>query len=241
MFRIAVCDDEGHFRKQIRKILLDYMDQKGVLYDVDEFESGKDFVSLGVEIVKYKIVFLDIYMEQMNGMITAQRIREISNDIYIVFVTALIDYVSEGYKVDAIRYILKNSADLPEAVFECMDAVTAKMNYVVKRKTFQFNEGTRNIPLERLIYIESRLHKLEFYIMEDRINKYTLYSTLNDMEKELEGNDFLRIHQSYLVNMKHIAKVSRYEVLLNNGRKLEIPKARYKYVEETYILYKGEV
>ena len=198
MFRIAVCDDEGHFRKQIRKILLDYMDQKGVLYDVDEFESGKDFVSLGVEIVKYKIVFLDIYMEQMNGMITAQRIREISNDIYIVF---------------------------------CYSST----------RTFQFNEGTRNIPLERLIYIESRLHKLEFYIMEDRINKYTLYSTLNDMEKELEGNDFLRIHQSYLVNMKHIAKVSRYEVLLNNGRKLEIPKARYKYVEETYILYKGEV
>ncbi len=241
MLRIAVCDDEGHFRKQIRKILSDYMDPKGILYDIDEFESGKDFVSLGVEIARYKIVFLDIYMDQMNGMTAARRIREISNDIYIVFVTALIDYVSEGYKVDALRYILKNSADLPEAVFECMDAVTAKMNYVVKRKTFQFNEGTRNIPLERLIYIESRLHKLEFYIMEDRINKYTLYSTLNDMEEELKGNDFLRIHQSYLVNMKHIEKVSRYAVWLNNGMKLEIPKARYKYVEETYVAYKGEI
>ena len=77
--------------------------------------------------------------------------------------------------------------------------------------------------------------------MEDRLNKYTLYSTLNDMEKELDNNEFLRIHQSYLVNMKHIEKVSRYEVSLTNGVKLEIPKARYGFVEKAYVSYKGEV
>ena len=53
--------------------------------------------------------------------------------------------------------------------------------------------------------------------------------------------DFIRIHQSYLVNMKHIEKVSRYEALLNNGIKLEIPKARYKFVEETFVSYRGEL
>ncbi len=57
----------------------------------------------------------------------------------------------------------------------------------------------------------------------------------------MQGNDFIRIHQSYLVNMKHIAKVSRYEALLNNGIKLEIPKTRYKFVEETFVSYKGEL
>lgn len=62
-----------------------------------------------------------------------------------------------------------------------------------------------------------------------------------ELEKELQGNDFIRIHQSYLVNMKHIEKVSRYEALLNNGIKLEIPKARYKFVEETFVSYKGEI
>lgn len=103
-----------------------------------------------------------------------------------------------------------------------MDAISTKMNYVVKKKVFNFSKGTKNVSLERLLYIESRLHKLEFYIMEDRLNKYSLYGVLNDMEKELEGNDFLRIHQSYLVNMKHIVKVSRFEVLLSNGVKLEM-------------------
>lgn len=241
MFRIAICDDESHFRKLIREILMDYMDQKGVQYEIDEFESGKEFVNLGIEIVKYKIVFLDINMDELDGMKTAEKIRKVSNDIFIAFVTAFVNYTLDGYKVGAVRYILKNNVNFADLVFECMDAISDKMNYVVKRKTFNFNEGTKNVSLERLLYIESRLHKLEFYIMEDKLNKYTLYGILNDMEDELADSTFMRTHQSYLVNMKYIEKVSRYEVLLSNGVKLEIPKARYRYVEETYVSYKGEI
>ena len=241
VFRIAVCDDEVHFRKLIRKILMDYMDENGVVYEIDDFESGKDFVEQGIEMTKYKIVFLDINMDKLDGMNTARKIREVSNDMFIVFVTAFINYTLEGYRVDAVRYILKNNVNFPELVYECMDAISAKMNYVVKRKKFQFNEGTREVSLERLLYIESQLHKLEFYIMEECVNKYTLYRTLNDMEKEIASRDFVRIHQSFLVNMKHITDVSRYRVLLSNGVKLNIPKARYKHVEETYVAYKGEI
>lgn len=241
MFRIAVCDDESYFRKHIREVLAEYMEEKGILYEIDEFESGKEFINLGIEIARYKVVFLDINMEELDGMETAQKIREVNRDIYIVFVTAFINYTLEGYKVDAVRYILKNNVNFPELLFECMDAINAKMNYEVKRKSFNFNEGTKNIPIDRLLYIESRLHKLEFYVMEENLNKYTMYRKLDILEDELKGYDFLRIHQSYLVNLKHISKVSRYEALLDNGVKLEIPKVRYKFVEEAVVAYRGEV
>lgn len=241
MFRIAICDDESCFRKQIGKILTDYMEKNEILYEIDEFESGKDFINLGIEIAKYKVVFLDINMEELDGMKTAQKIREINSDIFIVFVTAFINYTLEGYKVDAVRYILKNNVNFSELLFECMDAIRMKMNFEVKRKRFNFNEGTKNVSLERLLYIESRLHKLEFYIMEDKLNKYTMYGRLDVLEEELTEYEFLRIHQSYLVNLKHITKVSRYEAILGNGKKLKIPKVRYKVVEEKFVSYKGEV
>ena len=143
--------------------------------------------------------------------------------------------------MDAVRYIVKNNVNFSEQVYECMDAISEKMNYVVKKKTFHFNEGTRNISLERVLYIESRLHKLEFYIMEDKLSRYSLYGTLNDMERELADDAFVRIHQSYLVNMKYIESVSRYKAALSNGVSLEIPKARYRQVEETYVAYRGEL
>lgn len=53
--------------------------------------------------------------------------------------------------------------------------------------------------------------------MDYKLNKYSLYGTLNDMEKELAGDTFVRIHQNYLVNMKYIENVSRYKAVLNNG------------------------
>ena len=241
MFRIAICDDERQFRKRIHDILIEYMNENDILYEIDEFESGKDFISLGINLAKYDIVFLDVNMDELDGMETAQKIRKVSNDVFIVFVTAFITCAPQGYSVGAIRYILKNNVNFPELIFECMDAISLNMNYVAQKKKFNFNEGTKIVALERLLYIESRLNKLEFYIMEDKLKKYSIYGKLDELEKELQGNDFIRIHQSYLVNMKHIEKVSRYEALLNNGIKLEIPKARYKFVEETFVSYKGEL
>ena len=136
---------------------------------------------------------------------------------------------------------MKNTINFDESIYECMDTILHKMNYIVLKKYFKFNECEKNVQVDRILYIESRLHKLEFYIMEDKLKKYSIYGKLDELEKELQGNDFIRIHQSYLVNMKHIEKVSRYEALLNNGIKLEIPKARYKFVEETFVSYKGEL
>ena len=241
MLTIAICDDESHFTKKIREILTDYLNSRGLLYKIDEFESGKDFVKLGIEMARYNIVFLDINMDEMDGIETAGKIREISNEMFIVFITAFINYAINGYEVGAIRYILKNNVNLAELIYECMDAIRMKMNYIIKRKTFCFIEGKRDVSLERLFYIESRLHKAEFYIMEDKLRKYSLYGKLDDIEKELSDDTFLRLHQSFLVNMKYIDKINRYEALLSNGVTLKIPKNRYKYVEERYVAYEGEM
>ena len=90
MFRIAICDDERQFRKRIHDILIEYMNENDILYEIDEFESGKDFISLGINLAKYDIVFLDVNMDELDGMETAQKIRKVSNDVFIVFVTAFI-------------------------------------------------------------------------------------------------------------------------------------------------------
>ena len=77
--------------------------------------------------------------------------------------------------------------------------------------------------------------------MEDKLKIYTLYGTLNELEKEMNDFSFLRIHQSYLVNLKHIKSVKWYKVILSNNQELVIPKARYKDVKNAFIAYKGDL
>ena len=241
MLKIAICDDEKYFRKEINDILIPYLNEKGIVHSIDAFDSGEEFVLRGIEMLKYDVVFLDINMERMDGLETARKIREYSKDVFIVFVTAYIDYTLEGYKVDAIRYIMKNNSTLKNAVEECMDAIQDKMNYSVNTIEFEFLEGKKSILLDRILYIESNLHKLIFYIMEDTLEKYTLYMTLDDLENKLSCDRFLRIHQSYLVNIAHVGKVVRYSLFTDNGTELSIPKARYKEVQRAVAEYKGAI
>lgn len=91
------------------------------------------------------------------------------------------------------------------------------------------------------MYIESNLHKLAFHIMEDDMKIYTMYETLNELETKLAVNDFIRIHQSYLVNIRYIKNIVRYKLILSNGVELIIPKSRYTYVKQRFISYQGEV
>ncbi len=241
MFRIAICDDENLFAEELKELISGYMTEKGLVFEIDTYSSGEALVELGIEVVKYTAIFLDINMEKIDGIKAAEKIREVSREVFIVFVTAYVTYSLEGYRLDAVRYLLKSNVNFPSTVKECMDAIMDKLNYSVTKRKFDFKEGKKEISLERLLYIESNLHKLEFHVMEDDMKIYTMYETLNALEDELAVNDFIRIHQSYLVNIKYIKNVVRYKVILTNGVELIIPKARYTYVKEQFISYQGEV
>lgn len=122
-----------------------------------------------------------------------------------------------------------------------MVAIIDKMNYSVTKREFDFKEGRKEISLERLLYIESKLHKLEFHVMEDTETVYTMNEILNVLDDTLSENGFIRTHQSYLVNAKHIKNVVRCKVILTNRVELPIPKARYAEVKKKFIAFQGEV
>ena len=151
------------------------------------------------------------------------------------------DYSLEGYRLDVVRYLLKGNVNFQSKVNECMDAIIDKMNYSVIKREFDFKEGRKEISLERLLYIESKLHKLEFHVMEDTETVYTMNEILNVLDDTLSENGFIRTHQSYLVNAKHIKNVVRCKVILTNRVELPIPKARYAEVKKKFIAFQGEV
>ena len=239
--KIAICDDEIYFAGKLREILMQYLEERHIDFEIELFSSGREFVELGVEMLQYQIIFLDINMKQMDGIETAKNVRAYTEESFVVFVTAYIDYSLEGYQVGASRYILKNNLNFREQIYECMDANTKKMKCFLTRKIFRFQEGEKKIRIENILYIESKLHKLEFNILEHGLATYTMYGTLNELENELEEYPFLRIHQSFLVNLKYIKCVTGYKVVLSNGQELTVPRARYKTVKDTFIAYKGEL
>lgn len=102
---------------------------------------------------------------------------------------------------------------------------------------FSFVEGKKLIKADAIIYIETSRHKNIFHVGEQT---YSIYKKLDEIERELKGLDFLRIHQSFLVNMHYIDKISSYVLRLKTGKELSVPKARYPEVKRQFMAFKGE-
>ena len=241
MLRIAICDDEEVFGQHLKQIVSDFFEERKLQYEISLFGSGEEFVKLNMDMAKYQIVFLDINMEELDGISTAKWLREFCKDTYVVFVTAFINYALDGYEVDAIRYILKNASNFEKSVNECMEAILEKMHYAVKFHRFAFKEGTKDINEDNIVYIESNLHELCFYIMKHELEDHRMDDTLNNIENILDEAKFVRIHQSYLVNMKYVKSMKLQKTMLIDGTELPIAKPRYKKVRQIFADYKGEM
>ena len=187
--------------------------------------------------MKYDIVFLDINMEEVDGIETAQKMCEYQSDTCIVLVTAFLNYALEGYKVGAVRYIMKDALDLQ--MTECMNAVLKKRQ--IRKISFSFLEGEKTLYTDNILYVESRRHKCVFYYLEKETVTYQMYGKLDQVEEELSECRFLRIHKSFLVNLKHVRRISNYLAVLDCGEELPVPRLRFQKVREAFTAYKGEM
>ena len=71
MFKIAICDDENLFTEELKELISGYMMEKDFIFEIDTYNSGEALVELGVGVVRYTVVFLDINMEKIDGIKTA--------------------------------------------------------------------------------------------------------------------------------------------------------------------------
>ena len=241
--RIAICDDEKVAAEYIGEVLEAYFKEKQLEYSVELYNSGEALMALRDKILAYDVVFLDVAMPDADGFEVARWIRMFSDKVIIAFITAKINCASKGYNYNAIRYILKNNNQLEQSIYECMDAVLYRTNYFgVDRKVFICNQQEKEIILNNVMYIESSAHKVKFHIVGKEMDNYITNDKLNNIEKQLSDyNYFIRVHQSYIVNMKYIKKISSYHIFLYNGVVIGVPKARYKEVKKAILEFKAKL
>ena len=97
MLHIAICDDEREFLENVGLAIETYLNEKGLEYNIDLYNSGKVIMELRENIVSYDVVFLDINMPEVSGLEVAEWIRTYSDNVNIVFITAIISYAIQGY------------------------------------------------------------------------------------------------------------------------------------------------
>lgn len=103
--------------------------------------------------------------------------------------------------------------------------------------TFSFVEGKTCLQAEDIIYVETSRHK-NLFITKNGI--YSLYKKLDEIEEQLYPFGFIRVHQSFLVNMRYVERINSYVLYMKDGMEISVPKSRYSYVKEGLGLYMKE-
>lgn len=242
MINIAVCDDETEILKQIAGIIRCYMKEKNYQYHIDEFTSGEELLKKQDKLSDYNLIFLDVEMPEISGLEVASKIREkYAPKVALAYISAYIKYAPEPYKVKALRYILKENRTIKRAIYECIDAYITESKYTEYsyHKVLKYEE--KDFAVGNIVYIESRLHDLIFFVMEnDEIKEYPATGKLDDEEQALKEYRFIRIHKSFLVNCSYIRDVSRLGAELKINKRLNIAQPRYNDVKREFLLFRGK-
>lgn len=210
MLSIAVCDDNQENRLSLRWLLESILENQKIEHAIYEFSSGETLLPwMQKHHNEIDLLFLDIEMGKVNGMEAAKALRAYNDVLQIVFVTGFSDYVFDGYGVGALGYIMKPvKREQLETIISRV--LTKRCKDAEQVYSCHNGEIWYRIPYKEILYFESDKRKVNC-VTDKRI--YSFYGKLNDVEQELAGSGFVRIHQRYLVRTGAIRQVCGTEVL----------------------------
>ena len=196
MINIGICEDELHYRVNIKDMLGDILSTYSINYKIYEFSSGEELLSNYPK--DLDILIMDIQMKIINGMDTARKIREFDQNLEIIFMTSFSEFMQEGYEVKAYRYILKPISErkISRNILPCINEIMKKKNNYL---TINVKNYVDRIKIDSIVYIETDRPNILIYTND---NKYTTKMSISKIDKILREHGFFRCHNSYIVNLK---------------------------------------
>ena len=218
---IAIVEDDQATRAQLVSYIDRYFSGEKRFYRVDEFSDGLEV--LDEYRASYDLILLDIQMEHMDGLKTAQEIRKSDENVFLVFITNLANYAIRGYSVNALDFVLKPVNYLMlETVLRRAERLLA--HRASKYVTFPTEQGLIRLSVDQVYFVESDGHMV--LIHTDR-QTYRMRETMKEMERQLSPLGFYRCNNCYLVNMSRLERVEKMVVQIA-GRELSISRPRYR-------------
>ena len=234
MLHILICDDDTAFTNTLQSAIAALPD-----YNRRQMQTicvNDPRVLTKTDIQRADLVFLDIDMGDINGMKLARQMRAIHKDFVLIFVTNYGEYAAEGYEVNAFRFLpkLQLAEKLPSYFRQALAACRSRTRTL---NVLCDGEGT-NIVLDELVYVGTEERMLIFHRAEPAAPLKSRMS-LRTLEEKLAEEGFLRIHNSFLVNMNYISSLQTNGVTLTIGQTLPISLHGYRGIKKKYMVWRG--
>ncbi len=227
-YHVAVCDDSSADRQYIINMLMEWAEKTGQLVVISEFSSAEQFLFSYEDKSDYDILLLDVEMGEMDGVTLAKKLRKVNETVQMVFVTGYSDYISEGYEVAALHYLMKPVKK--EKLFEVLGRAAEKVQKNEQCLILENGSEIIRIPLYQIRYVDVQHNYVTVHAKED----ITVKKTLGEMEGSLDER-FFRVGRSAVVNLSCISRVTKTDIVLQDGALIPLPRGAYEKVNRAII------
>ncbi len=197
----------------------------------DTFSSAESFLFHYAEESDYDVLLLDIEMGTMDGVTMAKQLRKNNDTVQIIFITGFADYIGEGYEVSALHYLMKPVKQ--DKLFNVLNRAAIAAQKTERVILLPTGGEMLRIPVSHVQYAEAFSHTVAIVTEKDTIR---IKMPISEAEKLL-GEGFVRCHRSYIVGLKHIARLSRTEVILDSGKALPLSRSAAVAVHKAFVSY----
>lgn len=223
---IAICDDDSEQVKNLRGLIGEWSSDKPFAVNIVGYESAEQFLFEYADDA-CGLLLLDIEMNGINGMELAKKLRAKGDMLPIIFITGYSDYMSEGYDVEALHYLLKPVDK--ERFFAALDRYAAKCESS-DEILLSASENTIHVPIDRIVYIEAFGRKTAVHMSDKNILDCNM--SISEFEK-IAG--FVRPHRSYIVNLRYVKGIAKTFLTLDDGSGIPLSRRLYNDVNRSFI------
>ena len=232
LLRIAVVEDDPSALAQIEQFLSQYQADRGVAAAVSLFRDGSEILADYRPV--YDIIFLDIEMPGVDGMSTAERIRQTDQNVVIVFITNMAQYAIRGYEVNAVDFMLK-----PVSYFNFAEKLERALRFSRRRGwrniLLSGEDGVVRFPASELQYVEK---DRDYLLYHTDGGVYCKRGTMKSVREELAGLPFEECTVGCLVNLERVRRIWKESVYLQDAQ-LPLSRRLKKKFTQSYIDYVG--
>lgn len=231
LFDIAVCDDLQTDREETAQLTEEICRSEGIKPRIVRFERAEALLETIQGGERFALLLIDVLLPGLDGMELARVLRGQNEQVSIVFVSSNRELALQGYEVSAARYLAKplDPEKLKEAILFCYG------QYQKERELLLPVGGSmRKIAPKDIYYAEIMGRKCRIRLEQEECDASLSMSELEDM---LPEHDFIRCHQSFLVNWHHVQSLRMDSIELTDKRIVPVSKHRVKQVRQAFVDY----
>jgi two-component system LytT family response regulator len=247
MLKAIIIDDEKNALEVLEMQLTEYCKEVNILAKCESGEKG----IAAIKKHNPDLVFLDIEMPHKNGFDVLKETSQFNYDV--IFTTAYDQFAIKAFKFSAIDYLLKpidiielqnavekvknknDSSTLDDKIQQLFSQLENKSSKITNRIALPIGDSMQFMEPNEIIRCESESNYTHIFLTNGK--KITLAKTLKEVEENIEGNPFYRIHQSHLINMNHVNKYIKGDgayVIMQDGTTITISRNKKEAFMETF-------